>query len=1816
MKPSLATLLCGTTCFLFCFSAFSQSTQTISFDPIAAKTFGDSPFTVSASASSGLAVTFISSNTSVATVSGDVVSIVGSGTTTISALQLGDENYASTSEQQTLMVAKADQTITFPAITDHSFGDPAFDLDAVTTSGLPITYSSSNPSVADVNGGTLVIKGEGSVTIIASALGDGNYNAASPVQGSFVVSSASYSSGLAKLVKDIEKQSERPSMFWSSAEVNGKLIMSLKDEKYGEEIWVTEHIRSPFVLLKDIMPGGSGSQPKEFAVVGNFVFFAASDSISYRHSLWKSDGTPSGTTKVDLPYRNIFIRTVRKFKDGLFIKLLKDDKEVFLFTKGSPETTVTLGYIQGNNGGFSPDVIIEVGENIFFRADDQSGAALWKTDGTSTGTKKVEFGMPYLETAFNNKLYYWNGVQRSIDGASSTSTSLGDYYMASTLAVGNILYYVQNTSQGSEFRSLSVVGNNTFIKAATDIRILGVIKNKILLNVLAAQNGNNELWLFDTATNQISFYRSLTVNGINYRADQGTVVENRLFVTAVGFPNFAVWSTDGADDFRLHGIYLSKFVNVVTHGLNNLLVAWGSVSGTVAYGMSYFDAESNDTGEVETSSVNVGSDPRSYVVFDNELYFVAKYSELWKSRGDEQSTISLNLPVTGYPVSVATNNSLLFGSTNSTYGNEIWRYNKTDGASLLVDVNPGAAGSYPRQMISFNDKAFFWGEGSNGSELWSSDGTSVGTVKIKDIGSPYGAVAKTANNFYYLTSSYSYNNPKMIIVKSDGTTSGTFTVAEFSDIRSSLVSVGNYVYFIAIQTNSTELWKISVNDNAISRVKTFSASAGYYSSDLVEFQGEIVFNYADPQYGMELWISDGTESGTHLLKDIYPGTNDSQPGGFTKFQDRLYFVANDGSHGDELWSTKGTSESTMMTADLTPGAGGSSPQQLYVTHDRLIFWTESALWEMLPKSQTPSQVNTGVSFDMIYGPREFFEYNDLVFFSGNTAEFGNELWVLDFRTPSNNTVTFAVANKTYGDPDFTLEATSSSGQPVVFKSLDPSVITVTGNIASIKGKGTVKLIATEIGDSQTKPASSDVVVTVFGLDQTITFGLNSPVQFSDVVISPGATSTSNLPVLYSSSNNDVAIIENQKIKLVNVGGVTITARQPGNKSYNAANEVTQSLVVGKGNQQITFAPIANKILGTVPFILSATSSSGLSVSFSSSNESIAKVRHDTVFLLQAGSVTINASQQGNNNYNPANNVSRPLTVAKGTPIINFNALQSKTFGDGQFSLSASSTVNLPMIYTSSDPAIASVSGNKISINGAGSAMITATQEANENYNSATSSQLLVINKANQSITIDGISDKAFGDAPFKISARSSSDLPLIFKSSDLSKAVVHTDSVTITGAGTVSIIAVQEGNQNYNSKEVSESITIRKADQAITFNAISAKTFGDVAFDVSAVSSSGLPITFSSADLTKATVSGQAITITGAGLATITASQAGNLNYNPAESVSKSFAVSKASQVITFESITDKTIVDDPFDLVGKSTSGLPITFTVQNPNIATVTGNVVNVLDVGVSDIQASQPGNNNYVAAENVIRSLVVVKGKQTISFSPISPKVMGQGSFKITATASSNLPVSFSVSSDRINIVGSDVTINKPGHATIKAAQAGNSRYFAAETVDQTFCIAPEKPLITVSDFQSGTPTLTSSNDTGNQWFRNGNQINNAEKTLVARASGIYTVKTIIDGCESLLSEGVDLIVTSIEEPQIFELSVYPNPSKENIVVEISAESTEASTIAVLNALGKIQKVVQAFGTSSTLLNLNDLSDGLYIVRVQINNEIKVKTFVLAR
>lgn len=217
----------------------------------------------------------------------------------------------------------------------------------------------------------------------------------------------------------------------------------------------------------------------------------------------------------------------------------------------------------------------------------------------------------------------------------------------------------------------------------------------------------------------------------------------------------------------------------------------------------------------------------------------------------------------------------------------------------------------------------------------------------------------------------------------------------------------------------------------------------------------------------------------------------------------------------------------------------------------------------------------------------------------------------------------------------------------------------------------------------------------------------------------------------------------------------------------------------------------------------------------------------------------------------------------------------------------------------------------LKIKGPGWITIEIAQNGNEEWESCLTTYSMQVLKVVQKIDLSTITPKTFGDPPFEITGTASSGLPVTYAVAG--PAILSGNRVTITEAGEILISAYQWGNANYMSAEARQYITVAKANQSVQFDAISSTTYGDAPFTLSACASTGLPVTFEGSGPVQ--ISGNQVTLTGAGEATILARQTGNDNYNAAPEVPQKISIAKAEQTLTLAAIPDKTMGDPDFQL-------------------------------------------------------------------------------------------------------------------------------------------------------------------------------------------------------------------------------------------------------------------------------------------------------------
>jgi hypothetical protein len=424
-------------------------------------------------------------------------------------------------------------------------------------------------------------------------------------------------------------------------------------------------------------------------------------------------------------------------------------------------------------------------------------------------------------------------------------------------------------------------------------------------------------------------------------------------------------------------------------------------------------------------------------------------------------------------------------------------------------------------------------------------------------------------------------------------------------------------------------------------------------------------------------------------------------------------------------------------------------------------------------------------------------------------------------------------------------------------------------------------------------------------------------------------------------------------------------------------------------QTITFGTIPAQTVGT-PLTLSASASSGLTVTFTSTTTSICTVSGTKATLLAAGTCTIQATQDGNASYAAATPVPQSFTVNGETQTITFGAIPTQTVGT-PLTLSATASSGLTVTFTSTTTSVCTVSGTTATFLTAGTCTINADQAGNSTYAAATTvPQNITVNPAPsaQTITFGAIPVQMVG-TPLTLSATATSGLAVTFTSTTTSVCTVSSTTATFLTAGTCTIDANQAGGTSGGvtyaaATMVSQSSTVNQAPsaQTITFGAIAAQTVG-IPLTLSASASSGLAVTYTSTTPSVCTVSSTTASFVTPGTCTIDANQAGGtsggVTYLAAAMVSQSFTVNAVpiTQSIIFSDIATQT-VGTPLTLSATATSGLAVTFTSTTTSICTVSNTTATFVAAGVCTIDANQgggvSGGVNYAAATMVSQSFTV--------------------------------------------------------------------------------------------------------------------------------------------------------------------------------------------------------------------------------------------------
>jgi trimeric autotransporter adhesin len=431
--------------------------------------------------------------------------------------------------------------------------------------------------------------------------------------------------------------------------------------------------------------------------------------------------------------------------------------------------------------------------------------------------------------------------------------------------------------------------------------------------------------------------------------------------------------------------------------------------------------------DIRTGKPDACRDTFNILTVGTKVFFTANNgvngNELWVTDGTTANTQLVKDIKAGslssHPLYfMAFNNLLYFFADDGINGIELWRSDGTAaGTAMVKNIRAGTASSMYLNIakfpsIIFNNQLFFMADdGVNGMELWKTDGTTTGTVLVKNMGTDFIPSFPEQflifNNKLYITTAYEE------LWVSDGTTAGTTLVKKFNSLGN-MVIFKNEIYLVADDGagKGYEIWR--TNGTTFTLVKDINTRAGHGGLDvtlntsesrLMVYGNFIYFPCDDGIRGPELWRTDGTEAGTVLFKEFTTGIGGYPPQNFRILNNILYFKAANEANSNEylLYRCDGT---LAGTRSIKGGVGGSplkfSLPTLFHIHNQKIYLNPTPffgkeLWETDgTDAGTKKLASSSVEFGL--QPSDFVSLGTKLIFRGEDAALGWELMTLPTRT--------------------------------------------------------------------------------------------------------------------------------------------------------------------------------------------------------------------------------------------------------------------------------------------------------------------------------------------------------------------------------------------------------------------------------------------------------------------------------------------------------------------------------------------------------------------------------------------------------------------------------------------------------------------------------------------------------------------------------------------------------------------------------------------------------------------------------------------------
>jgi gliding motility-associated-like protein len=669
-------------------------------------------------------------------------------------------------------------------------------------------------------------------------------------------------------------------------------------------------------------------------------------------------------------------------------------------------------------------------------------------------------------------------------------------------------------------------------------------------------------------------------------------------------------------------------------------------------------------------------------------------------------------------------------------------------------------------------------------------------------------------------------------------------------------------------------------------------------------------------------------------------------------------------------------------------------------------------------------------------------------------------------------ISFSDVTRTFGDPNFTVTASSNqSGIPITYSIADTSIATINASSGQITIlKSGITTVTASQDDGSCISGSSNMTLTIN--QQSVNIDTDNIVlTYGDPAFTLTASSlVTDRGFTFTISDGTIGSISGNVLSVLKPGTTNITVSQAANDFYAPISKVI-TLTVNKQSVNID----ANDIVltyGDPAFTLTASSPvADRAFTFTISDATIGSISGNVLSVLRPGTTNITISQASNDLYSPLSKVIS-LTVNKATPTLDFPEI-TKTYGDSDFTPTVTTNSSGNITFSVSDPSIASSLGSSLSIVGAGQTNVTVNIDETENYLSISGSTTMTVNKGTPTIIFNDIT-KEIDDPDFNINPTSDSSGLMSFSIADSSIASISGNTISILRRGTTTVTVNQSETSLFNSGSATMILTVNGASFDISwYESRIRKAFSIGQYELKEptyTSDYDGEIRYVSSNLSVGNFTGKTLNFNKIGRVLLSARFEGSDYYQDAV-IQVEFDILKDNQVIIPSELPNETPLRDfisiPIPLSATSTSGAPVYIKVEEGSAANLSGTLGNyelitnsqtgIVSITYFTVENDHP--NYYPAALHF--SLDVVKLNQNITFNPepaLEVPYSENLEISINAISDSNLDVSVNKLNVSNNVLENNtLSINDLGQVYINAEQEGN-QFYNPTTANRVITIIP--------------------------------------------------------------------------------------------------------------------------------------------------------------